>query len=835
MASFSSDEIPERDPASQVLFGEGEILLVRGPESWKLTGFTRERFESVLGLVDGRRSVGEICSTAHAADARWLIDLLDGKAIRRRTPADGSTAGGAPHRLAGGAAVTRVLVLGNGLLGAAIADELRQSSAAEAQLVERPALTELRPLFESCDVVVCALEDTRYRALLDLNDEAISTGRPLIPVVVDGEDVVLGPTVARTQRACFGCAVLGTSLSNYPDRARAAEYAAELTTRRLPDSPLLHAAARAARDETLRIGTDPFLAGRLVRMSREGVAVIEVAVRDDCPFCRPRARGESATGVPRLTRQSSISISLNADRRAESEIRGAPRGSDVPYRTVGILGGGTAGYMTALALRTRRPELSVALIESSKIPIIGVGEATTPRLLDFLHSRSGLDIVDFYRRVLPTWKLGIQFYWGLPGDYTFNGAFQFASLVEPMVYRGNMDTYSLGCALMERDKVPVFANGDGTYASFLHRIAFAYHLDNVRFVRYLTEEAKRLGVRQLDRVIVDAELQGDGENIDCLVDDGGERHRFDLYVDASGFRSFLLEKKLGSPYVSYASSLFTDSALMADVPNHGHIRPYTRAETMDSGWCWTIPFHESDHRGYVFSSAFCSLEKATDEFQRKNPAAGDVRSLRFRSGRHEHFWRGNVLAVGNSYAFVEPLESTGLEMLSIELDLVVDHFPRSQHDRGVKAALSEKLARMWDNLRGLLAIHYKYNRKLDTEFWRACRADTDLATAATRVQLFADRAPLSHSRALLRADDPIADFFSQDYIYDVLLCGQQAPATYLEPFESRATLEERRRHYRQAAEWALSQSEALRLLSEEPETLISVFDSPESWIRLKRY
>jgi tryptophan halogenase len=875
MTSFSSAETPERDPQAQVLFSASEILIVKGAESWKLSGVTRERFERVLSLVDGRRTVEEICSALggdRSATAEFL-SLLHGRALRRPQQ---SSLGGARRLtpLAVHERRLRVVIVGNGLLSEAILEEVQQVSAIEPYLIQVGAFAscldrefrdaantsvpvteddrpppsalasslvdvmtsvELLALFDAHDAVVCALEGTRYRALLDVNAAAITSGRPCIMCTVDGEQVVLGPTLVRTQRACLGCAVLATSLSNYPDRTRAADYIPFLATQRLRRTPLLHAAARAVRDELARLATDPLLAGKLLRLTREGFALTDVPVQPDCPFCRQQARGEVAAPAPPLARQSSVSISLNSDRRAEAEIRGVPAESQAPYRTVGILGGGTAGYMTALALRTRRPELSVTLIESSKIPIIGVGEATTPRLLDFLHARSGLDIVDFYRRVLPTWKLGIQFFWGLPGDYTFNGAFQFASLLEPMVYGGNMETYSLGCALMERDRVPVFANGDGTYTSFLHRIAFAYHLDNVRFVRYLTEEAERLGVRRLDRVIKDAELRADGENIDCLIDDGGEKHQFDLYVDASGFRSFLLEKKLGSAYISYESSLFTDSAIMADVPHDGTIKPYTRAESMDHGWCWTIPFLESDHRGYVFSSAFCTVERAIEEMRRKNPTMSEPRSLKFRSGRHEHFWRGNVLAVGNAYAFVEPLESTGLEMLSIELDLVMDHFPKSQHDHGIKQALCEKLGGMWDNIRGLLAIHYKFNRKFDTEFWRACRADTDLASAETRVRLFADRAPLSYSRALLRANDPIADFFSQDYIYDVLLCGQQAPATYLQPFESPAALEERRRHYRNAAEWAIPQAEALRLLVEEPETLISVFDSPESWIRLKRY
>ena len=639
-----------------------------------------------------------------------------------------------------------------------------------------------------------------------------------------------------TQGACFGCSVLATTLATHPDRAKAAEYVPLLETRGATSVPLLYAAARQVRDEIERIGVDPLLTGRLLRLSREGTRLIAIAAEENCPFCRRQARPEPAERASALARRSSVSISLNQDRRAEAEVRGAPVEGNAPYRTVGILGGGTAGYLTALALRTRRPELSVTLIESSQIPIIGVGEATTPRLLDFLHAKAGLDVVDFYRRVLPTWKMGIKFFWGLPGDYTFSGAFQFASLLEPMVYRGNMETYSLGCALMEQDRVPIFANPDGTVTSFLHRIAWAYHLDNVRFVRYLTEEALRLGVKHVDRTIADAELSADGENIECLIDQEGGRHRFDLYVDASGFRSALLEKKMRSRFISYDSSLFTDSAVCADVPNGGKLKPYTTAESMDSGWCWNIPFQEADHRGYVFSSAFCTPERAGDEMKRKNPTMiGEPRLIKFRSGRHADFWRGNVLAVGNAYAFVEPLESTGLEMLTIELDLVIDHFPGSQKDEGIKRGLSEKLGRMWDDLRGLLAIHYKFNRKFDTDFWRECRARTDLATAEQRVGLFVDRAPLSHWRALLRANDPVSDFFSQDYIYDVLLCGQQVPATYLQPSESRASLEQRRRHYRQAASWAIPQAEALRMLAESPESLVSVFDDPESWIRLKRY
>src|SRR5262249_11227469 len=141
----------------------------------------------------------------------------------------------------------------------------------------------------------------------------------------------------------------------------------------------------------------------------------------------------------------------------------------------------------------------------------------------------------------------------------------------------------------------------------------------------------------------------------------------DLYVDASGFRSLLLEKFLGSPFESYASSLFCDRAIVAAVPQTRAIHPYTTAETMAAGWCWRIPVGGEDHRGYVHASAFLDEDAAVAEMARANPGMGEVRVVRFRSGRHRDLWLKNVVAVGNAYGFVEPLESTALHMVIVEV------------------------------------------------------------------------------------------------------------------------------------------------------------------------
>jgi tryptophan halogenase len=894
---FRIDDRPSLDPSAQLIVGtSGEILVVNGEGAWELRGVERSVLERLASAVDGRRSVKEICvELADVCEPDRLREILE---VLRESAFDGDLDAIQPsmqvEESVGTVTDATVAVLGTATLGATIAQLLRarglsgctlyvvrsfasclapefQDAAhtriiwpttldtrAEDQLArpswvqERQTLTraELDRIFATHGIVVCALENVHYRALLDVNETALETGRPCLMVTVEGTQVVIGPTVIAARTGCFACRPLSTTFASYRDRRIGGELLSLLSTRRLKDPDFAQDVARVVLGEVERITERPAkadLAGATVRMFPGGRVQRSLTTPlADCPWCGGGTRLQGRRSdevVGALGRRSTVPLGLELDLQAALPVRGQPAAAPDAYRTVGIVGGGTAGYLTALALRARRPELQVTLIESSKIPVIGVGEATVPRLLDFLHGQHnlGLDIVDFYRRVLPTWKLGIKFYWGLPGDYVFHGSFQFGSLLEPMVYRGNIDSYCLGALLQARDRVPVFDNGDGSYTSLLHKVPFAYHLDNPRFVQYLKEEAERFGVRLMDRMITDAALTADGDEIDYLIDEDREQHRFDLYVDATGFRSFLIERKLGSRYISYASSLFTDSAVMANVPHGGVVKPYTTAESMDHGWCWNIPFEYQDHRGYVFSSAFCSVDQAVAEMRRKNPAMSEPWSLKFRSGRHEHFWKGNVVAVGNAYAFVEPLESTAIQMLNLELDLLTSHFPASRSDAAVKHALTTKINGMWDNLCGFLAIHYKFNRKFDTPFWRECRAHADLFTAQERVEVFRERAPLMYSSSLFRGVDPFfksdsaSDFFSQEYAYDVVLAGQQVPAKYIVPAESRSAFEARMKLLDEMVDWALPQAEALRLLSEDPDSLFSVKESSESWINLRRY
>jgi tryptophan halogenase len=441
--------------------------------------------------------------------------------------------------------------------------------------------------------------------------------------------------------------------------------------------------------------------------------------------------------------------------------------------SVGVIGGGTAGYLTALALRRWFPDLAVTLVESSRIPIIGVGEATTPPLVGFLHQILGVDVDELYRDVQPTWKLGIHFEWGPAGGFHY--PFSWGDLGDAHAHDGSIERASLGSMLMRARRTPLFRRDDGTIAAALQVVRYAYHLDNRRFVRFLTRLAARAGVVHRDAQLAEVELEDRGGEpvIEHLRTTDGDRLRFDFYVDCTGFRSVLLGGRLAVPFISYADSLYCDRAVVADVPHGGTIKPFTLAETMDHGWCWNIPMVEEDHRGYVFASAFCSEDQAIAELRAKNPGLGEPWSVRFRSGRHRDFWRGNLVAIGNSYGFVEPLESTAIHMVLIEITRLLHLLDRARAgtDDHRPEVVNRRIGDHWDYLRWFLALHYRFNRRLDTPFWQACRADVNIDGLAAEVEDFRAHGALS-SRDVARPPDAI---FGAGGL-DIMLLGQQVPA-----------------------------------------------------------
>jgi tryptophan halogenase len=445
-----------------------------------------------------------------------------------------------------------------------------------------------------------------------------------------------------------------------------------------------------------------------------------------------------------------------------------------------VLGGGSAGFLSAIALKKRFPELCVSVLLSRALGIIGVGEGTTGFFPSYIHGRLGMNPAEFHGVAQPTWKLGIRFEnWG-PRPY-FNYSFRrqvtsrFLKLPKPTGYYcyGDFEYRDLGSALMTHDKV-FLRNADGTPA--LDSSA-AYHIENRRFVGFLEAFAERLGITITDDTV--QEVRQENAGVAGLLLKDGEVATADLYIDCSGFYSLLLGKTLREPFISFESTLFCDRAVVGGWSRTSEmIKPYTVAEAMNAGWCWQIDHEDLVNRGYVYSSAFISDDEAEREFRTKNPKVDSTWIVKFISGRYERAWVGNVVAIGNACGFVEPLEATAIAAICDESDSLVSSLADCALDPtpSIRSQFNRRIAWRWDDIREFLGIHYKFNTAFDNTFWRECRERADLQGAVELVEYFRENGPaLSHRDTLL---NPLSQFGLEGYW--TLLIGERAP--WQEPY-----------------------------------------------------
>jgi tryptophan halogenase len=411
-----------------------------------------------------------------------------------------------------------------------------------------------------------------------------------------------------------------------------------------------------------------------------------------------------------------------------------------------VLGGGSAGFMAALALKSRLPDVVVRIIRAKDIGIIGVGEGSTVGLTEFLHQYLKLSPKKFHEQAQPTWKLGLKFIWGPRSsfNYTFGPGLDAR---DPTLAKANgfycdddiacPDVFS---ALMSFDRAFVQEKGRPLFHNNV-----AYHFENEKFVGFLETWADALGVEIRDDKV--ATVEQDESGITGLVLASGEVETADLYVDCSGFGSVLLGQALREPFVSFRSSLFCERAIVGgwdrSAPEDELIKPYTTCETMNAGWAWQIEHENRINRGYVYAPGFITDEEAEREFRAKNPKVGPTRIVPFVSGRYERQWVKNVVAIGNAAGFVEPLEATALGIIAQQSRTLASSLVRAdrQPRPSQAAAFNSFFERAWDDIRGFLALHYKFNTRLDTKFWRHCWEATDLAGAEPVVEYYEENGP----------------------------------------------------------------------------------------------
>lgn len=410
-----------------------------------------------------------------------------------------------------------------------------------------------------------------------------------------------------------------------------------------------------------------------------------------------------------------------------------------------VLGGGSAGLIAALTLKRKLPALAVTVVRSSDIGVIGVGEATTAAFPRHFFEYLKIPPSSFYQGAEPTWKLGIRFKWGPKDfDYTFAKEHQqrWPGLTRNTGFYYQDDTPWMGIVSACIAHGTAFPRQPNGAPNFQHPHAF--HIENRTFVKWLEGQCAAEKVELLEGQMERAEVAG-GE-VQALVLTDGRRLTADLYIDASGFRSELLGRALQTPFIDYGASLFNDRAVTGGWPRpEGEpILPYTTAETMDHGWSWRIDHEHWINRGYVYSSRFSSDDEVLAEFRRKNPAiANEPRVVKFRAGRYATMWSGNVVGMGNSAGFVEPLESTSLQIICVSASTLADTLIDSLQEPPptLIQLYNEYNTTSWDDIRDFLAIHFAFNTRLDTPYWKACREETDLAGAARIVEFYRENGP----------------------------------------------------------------------------------------------
>ena len=432
------------------------------------------------------------------------------------------------------------------------------------------------------------------------------------------------------------------------------------------------------------------------------------------------------------------------------------------------MGGGSSGWMTAAALVKQLPEIEVHLIESKNFPVIGVGESTLSAFNLYLDAL-GLQDKDWMPHCNATYKTSIKFTdfrekLNQPTSfhYPFGGmrlednpfgmmGWFMAQAHDPSIAPNTFAEYvSDVAALTNQNRIT--HNDHNELKNFNFRYHTAYHFDATQFGQYLKNHiCLPAGVQHHLVDVVDIPLTEEGA-VKCILTADGESLQADLYVDCTGFKSLLLEQTMGVPFESFNATLLNDRAIVTQIPYidaEREMESVTNCTAIDAGWVWNIPTWSRIGTGYVYSSRYATPEQAEQQFRAhlssnrmicpnvERATLAEMRHIHIRHGRHARSWQHNVVAVGLSNGFIEPLESTGLLLTHNAILNLVDILQQKQGsvNRWDRDQYSATVNYEIDGFRQFVEMHYAFSSREDTPYWRAVTQHTDHAGHLSRVGL----------------------------------------------------------------------------------------------------
>jgi tryptophan 7-halogenase len=422
--------------------------------------------------------------------------------------------------------------------------------------------------------------------------------------------------------------------------------------------------------------------------------------------------------------------------------------------SITIVGGGTAGWLSAVYLNKvlaagKSGPLTIRLVESEDIEIIGVGEATVPTLAHTLLA-AGIPEWRFLKGADASFKHGIRFvdWLATPQDgqppHTFFHPFE-----HPMVLEGfNAQTHwlrlkemgaavpplheatSVQSALAEALRSPK----QFTDRAYLAPVPYAFHLDAVKFARMLREIGIERGVQHVVDDVVGVNLDESGSIASLETKKSGVLES-DFFVDCTGFYGLLIEKSLREPFISFSDTLLCDSAVALQLPHGGdppRIRPYTTSTAKSAGWIWEIDLFSRRGNGYVYSSRHQSDDEATSVLLSHlgvKESQATPRHLKMRVGYRRRSWVKNCVAIGLSCGFIEPLESTGIYLIEHALWMLADYIATGDGAPVLARQFNHLLEKLYLELHDFVQLHYVLTMREDTKFWADCKNEIPLSDA----------------------------------------------------------------------------------------------------------
>lgn len=414
-----------------------------------------------------------------------------------------------------------------------------------------------------------------------------------------------------------------------------------------------------------------------------------------------------------------------------------------------ILGGGTAGWMTAAALSRFLPQhsYSIQLLESAQIGTVGVGEATIPHIRQF-NQWIGLDESEFLKATGASYKLAIRFRgwgqansdyyhpFGLSGEDLYGLPFHQHWLwlqQQKTTSLKDYGQYSLAVLMAQQGK---FSRPAADLKDPSSSFNYAYHLDATLYAALLRQHSIAQGVEWLDGKVTAVTQHQNGDIAQLILEDG-RQIAGDLFIDCSGFSALLINKTLQTGYDNWQHWLPCDKALA--VPSEKDPAPpsYTSSKAMAAGWQWRIPLQHRTGNGLVYCSSYLTDSAAEQALMTglEEQALAPARALQFVTGRRKQSWVNNCIAIGLSSGFLEPLESTSLYLVQIAIESLLQYFPSNPVGDIERALFNQKMQLEYLRVRDLLILHYKLNSRPEP-FWQYCAQMAIPDSLAQRLEMF---------------------------------------------------------------------------------------------------